>query len=48
MSFVLTFSSAGTVMYGDVPLLLPFSSCQYAGVVCGFVGVVQPVILDDV
>lgn len=35
-------------MYGDVPLLLPFSSCQYAGVVCGFVGVVQPVILDDV
>lgn len=48
MSFVRTFSSADTVIYGDVLLLPPFSSCQYADVVCDFIGVVQSVILEDV
>lgn len=48
VSFVLTFSSAATVIYGDVLLLPPLSSCQYAGVVCGFIAVVQLVILEDV
>lgn len=48
VSFVLTFSSADTVIDGDVLLLPPFSSCQYTGVVCGFIGVVQSVIREDV
>lgn len=49
VNFILTFSSSAViVIYGDVLLLPPFSSCQYAGVVCGFIFVVQMVMVEDV